>query len=326
MAGVILDLLDKRILTELDKNSRISSAVLARKVGKSRETVKYRIYQLVKKGIIKKFTTSINPSMLGFYMYKCYFKLENIPDEREKFLQELKNDKNIHWLAVAHGAFDVVFIMLAKSPQGYYDQINSMLAKWKHLVISKVFASNVDFMQYNKRFFLKENNGQSVLCGGKVVEGKIDELDQKILAILANDARISFVQIAERTNSTIEKIHARMKKLEEKGIILTYRIEVDYHKLGMEYFKSIIYLRALSKSSEKSLFEWMLKHPNSLYYVRTIAPWDIELEFAVENYHEFNDIINKLRADYRNVIKNNEHLIIEEETWMPAHSEDNFYN
>ena len=65
MAKIKLDLTDRKILTELDKNCRISNSVLARKVNKSREAMKYRIKQLQQKGILTGFITSINPNKLG---------------------------------------------------------------------------------------------------------------------------------------------------------------------------------------------------------------------------------------------------------------------
>ena len=58
-------------------------------------------------------------------------------------------------------------------------------------------------------------------------------------------------------------------------------------------------------------------HPNSLYYIRSLAPWEAELEFAVENYQHFNSIINELRKKFPTVIRNYEHLIMIHERWMP---------
>jgi len=81
MEKIKLDLTDRKILAELDKNCRIHNSVLAKKVHKSREAVKYRIQQLQKNGIIRNFITSIDPNKLGYYMFKIYLKLENIPDE-----------------------------------------------------------------------------------------------------------------------------------------------------------------------------------------------------------------------------------------------------
>ena len=75
---------------------------------------------------------------------------------------------------------------------------------------------------------------------GSVVNNKIDDLDYKILNILANDARIPIAELSRKLDSTIDIIRARIKKLEEKQIILSYRIAVDLNKLGLEFFKAII--------------------------------------------------------------------------------------
>ena len=179
----------------------------------------------------------------------------------------------------------------------------------------------VDTRQYNKKFLMDTKDYQSVIFGGDVVNNPIDPLDSKILNILANDARIPLAELSRKVNSTIEIVRGRIKKLEQKGIILSYRIAVDLNKLGLEFFKAIIYFRTLSEKDEKTLFEWMNRHPNSLYYIRSLAPWEVEFEFAVESYQQFNKIINDLRKHFPHVIRNYEHLIMIYETWMPAYKE-----
>ena len=179
----------------------------------------------------------------------------------------------------------------------------------------------VDTKQYNKKFFTNDKDGTYVVFGGDVENNKIEELDYKILTILANDARISLAELARKTNSTIEIVRSRKRKLEEKKIILSYRIAVDFNKLGLEFFKMFIYFRTVSKKDEASLAEWMRTHPKALYYIRSLAPWEMEPEFAVESYKEFNQIVNELRKKFPHVIRNYEHLIMIEETWMPAYIE-----
>lgn len=321
MEKIRLDLVNRKILAELDKNCRIPNSRLAKIVNKSREAVKYRIQQLQKNGVIEKFIASINPNKLGYYMFKVYLKLDNIPNEREKFFDDLKQNKDIYWMGVSDGVFDCVFAILSKSITEYYEKINSLLSKWEHLIVSKVLGTMVDTRQYNKKFFTNDTDGQFVIFGGNVVNNKVDNLDYKILSILANDARIPLAELARKVNSTIEIARGRIKKLEEKQIILNYRLAVDFNKLGLEFFKAIIYFRKLSKKDENSLFEWMRRHPNSLYYIRSLAPWEVEFEFAVESYQHFNKIINDLRKRFPHVIRNYEHLIMIYESWMPAYHE-----
>lgn len=254
-------------------------------------------------------------------MFKVYLKLENIPKEREKFFDELKKNKDIYWMGISDGAFDLVFAILSKSIPEYFTKINYLLSKWQHLIVSKILGTMVDTRQYNKKFFTDAKDCQEVIFGEDVVANEIDKLDSKILNILANDARIPLAELARKVNSTIEIIRGRINKLEQKGIILTYRIAVDLNKLGLEFFKAIVYFRTLSERDEKTLFEWMKQQPNSIYYIRSLAPWEVEFEFAVESYQHFNRIINDLRQRFPHVIRNYEHLIMIYETWMPAYQE-----
>lgn len=319
MEKIKLDLTDRKILAELDKNCRISNSRLGKIVNKSREAVKYRIQQLEKRSIIQGFITSLNPNKLGYYMFKVYLQLENIPKERERFYEFLKNQKSIYWMGISDGVFDCVFAILSKSVTEYYNEINNILSKFKDLIVRKVLGVMVDTRQYNKKFFTNDTDGKCIVWGGDVVDNKIDKLDYKILEILANDARIPIAELARKINSTIEIVRRRIKCMEEKRIILGYRIAVDFNELGLEFFKAIIYFKSLSKENERVLFEWMRRHPNSLYYIRSLAPWEVEFEFVVENYQQFNRTINELRKRFPHIISHYEHLIMIYETWMPAY-------
>jgi endogenous inhibitor of DNA gyrase (YacG/DUF329 family) len=52
----------------------------------------------------------------------------------------------------------------------------------------------------------------------------IDELDRKILALLREDARRSYRQLAKLTESTVPTISSRVKRMENLGIIGGYTI------------------------------------------------------------------------------------------------------
>ena len=66
---LLIDNVDRRILYELDINARIPVTQLAKKLRLSREKVNYRINNLIKRGIIRKFVTMINPVKLGYSVF-----------------------------------------------------------------------------------------------------------------------------------------------------------------------------------------------------------------------------------------------------------------
>ena len=65
-----IDLKDRKILYELDKNARISYAQIGKKVGLSTEVVHYRVKRLEEKGIITNYQTAINYFELDLIHFK----------------------------------------------------------------------------------------------------------------------------------------------------------------------------------------------------------------------------------------------------------------
>jgi Lrp/AsnC family leucine-responsive transcriptional regulator len=62
----MLDALDRRIVAALERDGRISFAVLAEEVGLSKTPCWKRVKALEDAGIIRGYTTRIDPAMLGF--------------------------------------------------------------------------------------------------------------------------------------------------------------------------------------------------------------------------------------------------------------------
>ena len=61
-----LDAIDKQIIFELDRNARIPETKLAKKVNRSKESVRYRIKKLQEEKILLGYRTWFDPSKLGF--------------------------------------------------------------------------------------------------------------------------------------------------------------------------------------------------------------------------------------------------------------------
>jgi Lrp/AsnC family transcriptional regulator for asnA, asnC and gidA len=63
---------------------------------------------------------------------------------------------------------------------------------------------------------------------------EIDKLDRQILAILMENAKRAYTDIAQELYVSGGTIHVRMKKLEDAGIVQSYNLTVDYTKLGYD--------------------------------------------------------------------------------------------
>src|SRR3989338_10516950 len=72
-----LDLKDKRLLYELDLDSRQSFNELGKKLSLSKSSVIYRINNMQKSGIIKQYHTVLDIGKLGYISFRLYIKLQN---------------------------------------------------------------------------------------------------------------------------------------------------------------------------------------------------------------------------------------------------------
>ncbi|GGE50938.1 ArsR family transcriptional regulator [Actibacterium pelagium] len=63
----------------------------------------------------------------------------------------------------------------------------------------------------------------------------MDEIDRRILSELTSDARISIVELARRVNLSKTPVAARVRHLEEIGLITGYRAMLSPIKLGLSH-------------------------------------------------------------------------------------------
>src|SRR3989338_168581 len=99
-----LDLKNRKLLYELDCNSRQTVQQLAKKIGLSKDAIKYRINKLTEEGIIKSFNAVIDTGKLGFLSFRLLLKFYNLSPAKEKEIVDyLLNNKNLIWLVQAEG-------------------------------------------------------------------------------------------------------------------------------------------------------------------------------------------------------------------------------
>jgi Lrp/AsnC family leucine-responsive transcriptional regulator len=62
--------------------------------------------------------------------------------------------------------------------------------------------------------------------------GRVEELDRRILELLAADGRLSFTDLGKATGLSTSAVHQRVKRLEARGFITSYAAVIDYDRVG----------------------------------------------------------------------------------------------
>lgn len=80
---------------------------------------------------------------------------------------------------------------------------------------------------------------------------KLDKIDEKLIDELTAEARLPIAELARRVGLSKTPVQARLKRLEENGLIRGYRAMLDPVKLGLDHV-AFVEVR-LSDTREKAL-------------------------------------------------------------------------
>lgn len=72
----------------------------------------------------------------------------------------------------------------------------------------------------------------------------LDEVDRRILEILSEDARILLKDLAQQVRLSSPSVSERLRRLEERGVIRSFTIDIDPRALGY-VFQAIVRIRPL---------------------------------------------------------------------------------
>ncbi|HWI42443.1 MAG TPA: Lrp/AsnC family transcriptional regulator [Nocardioides sp.] len=61
----------------------------------------------------------------------------------------------------------------------------------------------------------------------------VEAIDRQILELLAKDGRMSYTDLGRATGLSTSAVHQRVKRLEQRGLILGYGATVNYAEIGM---------------------------------------------------------------------------------------------
>lgn len=123
----------------------------------------------------------------------------------------------------------------------------------------------------------------------------LDKLDRKILGLIAEDARIPFLEVARSCNVSGAAIHQRIQKLTNLGILLGSQFLIDPEKIGYE---TCAYIGLYLKNPENfdSVVEALKKIPEVVECHYTTGGFDMFIKiYAINNHHLLNIIHDKLQ-------------------------------
>jgi DNA-binding Lrp family transcriptional regulator len=296
----MLDKIDKKILAELDKDSRQTFSQISRKVGTSKEVVRYRFEQLKENKIILNCHALIDTYKLGYLIHIVWVKLEGVSEEDErKIIELLTKSKKVGVVTKVFGDWDLVFGIWAKNViefnKLYREITNSFIDKIRDQMITIELNCN-----YKSRDFVYDYRIPPKIIGGELIEKKLDEKDQVIIMELAKNSRVNVVDLAQKVNITAKAVAERIKKLEKEDIIKGYMLNLNYEKLGFMHYRIFLKTTNIVESKIKKYLENRKRVISIMNY---IGANNVEFRLGVKDTYELQEEMNNLKKEFGTDIK-----------------------
>lgn len=124
----------------------------------------------------------------------------------------------------------------------------------------------------------------------------LDELDEKILDLIADDARIPFLEVARKCNVSGAAIHQRIQKLQQMGVIKGSQYLFDPESVGNGTCAFVGILLRDPSESDRVVAE-LRKVPEVVECHYTTGNYDLFIKiYAHDNAHLLSLIHDKLQV------------------------------
>jgi Lrp/AsnC family transcriptional regulator, leucine-responsive regulatory protein len=123
----------------------------------------------------------------------------------------------------------------------------------------------------------------------------MDQLDRRIVAILAEDGRTPYREIAERTGVATTTVHQRVRRLTERGVIVGTRVVIDWEAVGLP----VTALVSIEAPGDRPLAEVAatiadLAYVQSCYAVT--GEFDLLLTVRARSSDHLGDVLDQIRG------------------------------
>jgi len=294
---------DFLILKELIEDGRKSASSISKKIDLGREIVNYRIKRLIKENLIVKFVPKINDA--GFYNeYIVFLKLKlTDPVSKKDFIKDKIGDRYLIWFIKNKTGWDALIKVYSHSFDEFKRKLeeililfNEYLSNYYTIISSKDIKENEKGAMIEKVFHKKiKKDYKTIKEMNFEVDFDIylDKKDFKIIEMLQKDARIKYTEIADKLDLSPDSIKYRIDKMIENKVLLGFYPIINFSKLGMLYYASVLKLKDIDLDEEEFLFDFLKK---SQYVIKAIKSLNT-LEYFFNCLFSSEDEFDKFKED-----------------------------
>jgi Lrp/AsnC family transcriptional regulator for asnA, asnC and gidA len=257
--------LDLMLMREMALDATQTTTDLAKKLGRSRSTVQWRLQELLDKKIIK-IVPVHNPVAAGYKM-GVLIGLKAVPNMVNSIAAEMASVQEVHNVIICAGRYDIILgAVFADTDKLSGFLINELSAvtgvtSIETMVALKLVKASFTFM-----------TPQELPSADMPLKPGIDALDLMIIRELQSDPQQPQADIAMKLGSGATTVRRRLKRLLDEHIIRIVAI-ADPHALGY-HIRAMIGIKVCPGKID-AVADKLASYANVHYALMTTSPYDL---------------------------------------------------
>lgn len=309
-----LDAIDRKIIYELDIDSRQPVSKIAKKVRASAQRVEQKIEQYEKEGKILNYLTVVDYKQAGQYtFYVCNLKVNSMSSsEEEKILKKIALMPQCTLAFRSLGAWDILIGTTAKDIFEAKGNFNKFLALFGDKITKRMIITHMGAYHFGRRYLLEDIVSPEkfdvpmlksapqpyAITGGRQTPAELDKTDYELLQILSTNARMPSVELAKELKISPEKVGQRIKSLKDKGIIKYFTILIDPENDQYKFYRVYVKLRNVRYEDQMEILDHMRKYLNVYRVMEIFEEYGFVIDIISETSERMEKVLSSLKEKY----------------------------
>jgi DNA-binding Lrp family transcriptional regulator len=118
----------------------------------------------------------------------------------------------------------------------------------------------------------------------------LDPIDQKLLRLLRTDARLSVRGLSREIGMSAGAVGERLERLESRGVIKGYRVDVDAGAIGLEV-EALVGVEL--EAADESLLETLRALPEVVHVDVLTGRWDVLVRVVLRDHPHLKEMLSR---------------------------------
>lgn len=137
---------------------------------------------------------------------------------------------------------------------------------------------------------------------------KLDDIDRKIIELLVENGRLSYVELGKRVNLSRVAVRDRVDQLMERGVIEKFTAVINSEKVGKKvsaFFEVDVEPKQLVEVAQN-----LANNPNVASIYQMTGPSTLHMHVLVEDFGKLENFINEELYSVKGITRVESHVLL----------------